>query len=94
MLVEQGLPATILYAILIIVFFAQAQKVYHRFTDKFYKSCTMALAMIFAACFVNNFFSELIETHKIGAIFYLCISLMIVLDHKSRQLLKPDAQAQ
>jgi hypothetical protein len=54
----------------------------------------MALAMIFAACFVNNFFSELIETHKIGAIFYLCISLMIVLDHKSRQLLKPDAQAQ
>lgn len=84
MLVEQGLPGMILYAILIMVFFAQAQKVYHRFKDPFYKSCTMALAMIFAACFINNFFSELIETHKIGAIFYLCISLMLVLNHKSK----------
>lgn len=85
MLVEQGLPAMILYGILIFVFFAQAQKIYHRHTDKFYRSCTMAVAMVFAACFVNNFFSELIETHKIGSLFYLCISLMIVLDHKSRQ---------
>lgn len=86
MLVEQGLPAMILYAILIFVFFAKAQQVYHRQTDKFYKSCTMALAMIFAACFVNNFFSELIETHKIGAVFYLCISLLIVLEHKAKKV--------
>jgi len=85
MLVEQGIPAMVLYGILVFAFFAQAQKVYHRFKDKFYRSCTMALAMIFAASFVNNFFSELIETHKIGAIFYLCISLLIVLDYKSRQ---------
>ncbi|MFA6151630.1 MAG: O-antigen ligase family protein [Chitinophagaceae bacterium] len=84
MLVEQGWPAMILYAILIAVFFAKAQKIYHRHNDRFYRSCTMAVAMIFAACFVNNFFSELIETHKIGSIFYLCISLMIVLEYKSR----------
>lgn len=84
MLVEQGIPAMILYAILIFLFFAKAQKVYHRTTDKFYKSCTMAIAMVFAACFVNNFFSELIETHKIGALFYLCITLLIILDHKSK----------
>jgi O-antigen ligase len=85
MLVEQGIPAMILYGLLVFAFFAQAQKVYHRFKDKFYRSCTMALAMVFAASFVNNFFSELIETHKIGAIFYLTISLLIVLDYKSRQ---------
>lgn len=84
MLVEQGIPAMLLYGLLIALFFAKAQKVYHRFTDKFYRNCTMALAMVFAACFVNNFFSELIETHKIGALFYLCISLLIVLDHKSK----------
>jgi O-antigen ligase len=85
MLVEQGIPAMLLYGLLVYVYFAKAQKVYHRFKDKFYRSCTMALAMIFAASFVNNFFSELIETHKIGAIFYLCISLLIVLDYKSKQ---------
>jgi len=85
MLVEQGWPAMLLYALLIMVFFGKAQKVYHRFDDKFYRSCTMALAMVFAACFINNFFSELIETHKIGSVFYLCISLLIVLDHKSKK---------
>jgi O-antigen ligase len=85
MLVEQGIPAMILYGILIYAYFSKAQKVYHRFKDKFFRACTMCLAMIFAASFVNNFFSELIETHKIGSIFYLCISLLIILDHKSKE---------
>lgn len=84
MLVEQGIPAMILYGILVFAYFAQAQKVYHRFKDKFYKAVTMAIAMVFAASFINNFFSELIETHKVGALFYLSISLLIVLDYKSR----------
>jgi O-antigen ligase len=85
MLVEQGYPGMILYGILIFVYFAKAQKIYHRFKDRFYKWCTICLAMVFAAAFVNNFFSELIETHKIGSLFYLCISLLIVLDHLSRK---------
>lgn len=86
MLTEQGWPAMLLYAILIIVVFARAQKTYHRFKDKFYKNCTLGLAMAFAACFVNNFFSELIETHKVGPMFYLTIALLVMLDHKSREM--------
>ncbi|MEO6833769.1 MAG: O-antigen ligase family protein, partial [Chitinophagaceae bacterium] len=85
MLVEQGWPAMILYALLIMVFFAVAQNTYHRFKDRFYKHITVGVAMMFAAGFINNFFSELIETHKVGIMFYLCIALMIVLDRKSRQ---------
>ena len=85
MLVEQGWPAMILYAILIVVFFAQAQNTYHRFKDRFYKNVTLAVAMMFAAGFINNFFSELIETHKVGALFYMSIALMMVLTQKSRE---------
>jgi len=85
MLTEQGWPAMILYAILLMVYFAHAQKVYHRWKDRFYKSATMGLAMMFAAGFVNNFFSELNETHKVGALFYLSMSLLVVLDYMSRQ---------
>ena len=85
MLVEQGWPAMILYAILLIVFFIQAQRIYHRFRDPFYKKVTLGVAMVFAAGFINNFFSELIETHKVGALFFLCISLLVVLDRKSRK---------
>jgi O-antigen ligase len=91
MLVEQGWPAMILYAILVMVVIAQAQKIYHRFDDRFYKYCTMAAIMLFGAAFINNFFSELIETHKVGALFYLSIALLIILDRKSRQIKAGDA---
>jgi O-antigen ligase len=86
MLVEQGWPAMILYAILVAVVFAQAQKIYYRFKDRFYKKVTLALAMMFAAGFINNFFSELLETHKVGALFYISIALLVVLDQKSRAM--------
>ena len=85
MLVEQGLPAMILYGLLVAAFFIQAQKVYHRFNSRYYKNITLAVAMMFAAGFINNFFSEMLETHKVGALFYIGIALMIVLDRKSRQ---------
>ncbi len=86
MLVEQGYPAMILYAIFVMVMMAQAQKTYHRFKDKFYKQCTMAVITLFAAAFINNFFSELIETHKVGALFYLSVALLIILTKKSKDL--------
>lgn len=91
LLVEQGWPAMILYAILVVLVFAVAQKAYHRFAkhgERFYKYCTLGLAMMFAAGFMNNFFSDLVETHKIGALFFLAIALIVVLDQKSKMLEK------
>jgi len=84
MLVEQGWPAMILYGIFMIVVFHQAQKIYHRFRDKFYRSVTIGLAMCIAAGFINNFFSELIETHKVAALFFIPVVLLVILDKKSR----------
>ncbi len=89
MLVEQGWPAMILYAIFMVVVFAKAQKIYHRFRDKFYRCCTIGLTMAIAVGFINNFFSELIETHKVAALFYIPLAMLIILDKKSR-----DEQAQ
>ena len=40
--------------------------------------------MMFAAGFVNNFFSELLETHKVGCLFFISISLLVILDKKSK----------
>lgn len=86
MLVEEGWPAMLLYALLIPAIFAKAQKVYHRFKDKFYRAVTIGLAMTIGAGFINNFFSELIETHKVGALFYLPVALLIILDQKSKEM--------
>lgn len=79
MLTEQGWPAMLLYAILIVVVIAQAQKIYHRFKDRFYKKVTLGVVMMFSAGFINNFFSELLETHKVGTLLYLCLALLVVL---------------
>ena len=86
MLVEQGWPSMLLYAVLIMVLFVQAQRTYHRFRDPFWRAATLGIAGTIAASFINNFFSELIETHKVGAIWYVALALLIVLDAKSRQL--------
>ena len=91
MLAEQGWPAMLLYALLVPVIFAKAQKIYHRFKDKFWRAVTIGLAMTIAAGFINNFFSELIETHKVGALFYIPVALLIILDKKSKDLEKEDA---
>jgi O-antigen ligase len=85
MLVEQGWPAMILYTIFMMLVVAKAQKIYHRFKDKFYKWCTMGLIMCIAAGFINNFFSELIETHKVAALFYIPLAMLVILDKKSRE---------
>lgn len=80
MLTEQGYPAMLLYALLMAVFFARAQHLYYWLSDPVYKKYCVALLMMMAACFVNNLFSELIETPKIGALFYLSIAALVLLD--------------
>lgn len=84
MLVEQGWPAMILYAILIYAIFAKCQRIYHRFKDKFYRLVTIGLSMVLAVGFINNFFSELIETHKVAALFFIPLAMLVILDKKSK----------
>ena len=89
MLAEQGWPAMLLYALLSIVMFTKAQRVYHAFNDVFYKYCTLGVTLLLAVNFVNNFFSELIETHKVGALFYLALAALVILDQKSKEYASP-----
>jgi O-antigen ligase len=85
MLVEQGWPAMILYGILVVSVLAYAQKLYHKLRDPYYKNVVMACVMMFAAGFVNNFFSELLETHKIGFLFFLSITLLVIIDELDKR---------
>jgi O-antigen ligase len=84
MMAEQGIPAMLLYAVLVLLVFATAQKIYHRLKDAFYKRLTLAIAMSFAIFFVNNLFSELLETDKVGPMIYLLLAFLVILDHKSK----------
>jgi O-antigen ligase len=88
MLVEQGYPAMILYALLIFMIFYYGQKVYTKCKGRFDKIVVMSSLCMIAALFVNNFFSELLETDKIGSLFYLGIAAIIATDLRQVNQLK------
>lgn len=85
MLVEQGYPAMILYAMLILAIFYYGQRIYHRQSDRMNRITVMSVLCMIAALFINNFFSELLETDKIGSLFLLGISLLVTIDLSTRK---------
>jgi len=61
-----------------------AERLYHRATDKFYRVTAMACGVMLMMIITVNFLSDLIETDKIGSLFFLCLSTLIALDIKSQ----------
>lgn len=86
MLAEQGFVGLILYAVLILVLFWRAQNIYWSCASKQDKQVVLAVIGMLAAVFVNNFFSELLETDKVGSLFYLGLAILVVFDLKNRKL--------
>jgi len=84
MLVEQGIPAMLLYALLIFWIFHYGQQVLRRCETRFDKTIVSGALCVVAALFVNNFFSELIESDKIGSLFYLALASVVATDLRLR----------
>jgi O-antigen ligase len=85
LLVEQGIMGCLLFVSLLAALFWYTQRVYFRTRNQFWKIVTASIASILVMqCFVN-FLSDMIETDKVGSIFYLCIATLIVADIKTRK---------
>ncbi len=83
MLVEQGVPAMLLYAFFILCFFYYGQKIYHKQQERFYKVVAMSVMLVMSAIFINNFFCDLLETNKVGSLFFMCIAILVAIDNKT-----------
>jgi hypothetical protein len=46
----------------------------------------ISVASMIGALFINNFFSELLETDKIGSLFYFGISILVVMGFKANKI--------
>jgi O-antigen ligase len=75
--IEQGLPGLLLLLLLTALVLYYAQYLYHRTTDTFYKTVSLATGSIFAMILTLNFLSDLVETDKIGSLFFLCIAVLV-----------------
>lgn len=78
--IEQGIPALIFFLLLTTAMLWYAQRLYHRVKDVFYKRVVIAAGVVIMMILTVNFLSDLIETDKVGSLFFLCIALLIRCD--------------
>lgn len=78
--IEQGIPGLIFLLLLIGCLLYYAQHLYHRVYDLFYQTVSITIGVILTMILVVNFLSDLIETDKIGSLFFLCLSSLVVID--------------
>jgi O-antigen ligase len=84
-IVEQGIPGLIILLVLIGYMFYTAQKIYLRSEDRFTKTTAATVASILVMLCTVNFLSDLVETDKLGSIFYLCLAVLLVLEKQSQR---------
>jgi O-antigen ligase len=86
---EQGVAGLVFFCALYFAMLLQVQKLYHRFQDKFYKTVTLTIGAVLVMIGVVNSLSDMIETDKIGSLFWLCLGMIILLDKKSAAITGP-----
>lgn len=88
--IEQGIPGLLLLLLLISLVLYYAQYLYHHTNDSFYKMASLTTASIFTMILTLNFLSDLIETDKIGSLFFLCVAILVIINKKIS--LAPDSK--
>jgi O-antigen ligase len=83
--IEQGITGCLLFLLLLGALFWQAQRSYHRSPDPFRRTVAAAVAAMLAMITVVNLLSDLIETDKVGPLFYLCLVALVVIDRPAEK---------
>lgn len=82
MAIEQGIIGLILLIVMLGYAFYLAEKIYHRSNDKFIRITARTCAMLLCILCTVNFLSDLVETDKVGSIFYITLAILIVLEQR------------
>jgi O-antigen ligase len=91
LLIEQGLIGMLLFIFLIGAMFWYAgamfwyaEHIYQRATDPFWKLTSGICGMLLVMVCVINFLSDLIESDKVGSIFFIVLALLVIADKKTK----------
>lgn len=83
--IEQGIPGLVLLYVLLFTMFAVAAKGYYILKDEFDRCLSMLCAVILSMIVTLNLLSDLIETDKIGSIFFSILGILIYLQVKMKE---------
>jgi O-antigen ligase len=78
--IEQGIPGLIFFLLLAGAMLYYAQHLYHHVKDPFYRMIAITTGVILVMILTVNFLSDLIETDKVGSLFFLCLSMLLITD--------------
>lgn len=89
--IEQGIPSLLLFTGFFIFLLLQAQQLFHKFQNNYYRSISLGLGIMLLMIASLNFTNDLIETDKIGGLFWLATGILISL--KQHQQIEKEALA-
>lgn len=91
--IEQGIPGLLFLLLLLAAMIYYAEKIYHRSKKSFDRIAALAIGVMIVMIATVNFLSDLVETDKIGSLFFILIAALVFLDVKNRSSdLPPDVQ--
>jgi O-antigen ligase len=83
-MIEQGVPGLIFFLLLAGGMLYYSEHLYKRVRDQFYRMAVMACGVMIMMILTVNFLSDLIETDKVGSLFFLCLATLVAVDLNTR----------
>jgi O-antigen ligase len=85
LLLEQGFLGLFIFCVLLFCMLFTCQKLYNSFYNSFYRETSLCVALILIVIAAINFMSDMIETDKIGIVFWLCLGVIFILLQKRKE---------
>lgn len=82
---EQGLPGLCFFLLMLFAALYRAQHLFHQLQTQLYRYAAMIAGVMLSMIALLNTMSDLIETDKIGGLFWLCIGVLIALEGKLKE---------
>jgi O-antigen ligase len=82
---EQGIIGLVLFSILYFGMLLNIQRIYHALQSTFYKTIALTTGIILTMIGAINCMSDMIETDKIGSLFWLCLGIVVLLQERLKE---------
>ncbi|NCT93223.1 MAG: O-antigen ligase family protein [Chitinophagaceae bacterium] len=82
---EQGLPGLLIFCGMILFALMRLQRCYHCLLSVFHRTVALVTAVVLVMILTINASSDMVETDKIGSLFWLCLGMTMVLDNYAEQ---------
>lgn len=82
---EQGTIGLLLFCLLLFFVLMKTQNLYHQLHSNFFRVVTLVAAVVVVMIVCVNLMSDMIETDKIGSLFWLCVGTVILLENKLKE---------